>query len=212
MKYLKTINELKKETYMSAADKLNKLGGKHIERSKNLIEWVNEKEKDRIYKMNQIFDYDRSKKKQKENEEVEYRLVFISNFLRDYMLNNEDDGDVKCLYFGFMFEPLYPEKHDLEENNADLFTIAIYIDKVNNKLTPTGEYLIEPSFYNKAILFSNRKDAVRFKKNVFNVEFFRENCDDFEFIEELFYEYGSKDNFDKIFEVLNSIKINNLWS
>lgn len=124
MKHIKTINELLKSTYLSAA---RQLGNKHGKRSKELIDWAaksgQDVTQDRIYPHRFLFDG---------SFEGEYY------FITSYSLISETETSNKFLRFNIHMNSNWGSKED--------FTLIFRILEVSKKLE---FYYKSDSFENK---------------------------------------------------------------
>jgi hypothetical protein len=217
MKHLLRINELNRETYVSAAEKLRKKGGVHKERGQNILDWANmpgivtlDKFKVKLYQVEgkRGIDYVDSLKKGQVaiSDETEAKLKYIAS----WDILGLEEGEFKIeeiggLTLGFAFE--------YGEGPITLFTISTPVRLENDILIVEGDAQIQEEFYTYPVLFSNRKDAFRFKKIVLNEEFLLRNCEEFEKIKELFFLHSrGPEEYKKFLNGITSISVNDLFS
>lgn len=217
MKHLLRINELNKETYLSAAEKLRNKGGSHKKRAQDLTDWAMSRDivtldkfKVKLYQVEGkrgIDHVDTLKKGQVAiSDETEAKLKYIAS----WDILGLEDGEFKIeeiggLTLGFAFE--------YGEGPITLFTIATPVRLENDILIVEGDAQIQEEFYTNPVLFSNRKDALRFKKIILNEEFLLKNCEEFEKIKELFFLHSrGPEEYLKFLNGITSISVNDLFS
>lgn len=217
MKHLLRINELNKETYISAAEKLRNKGGVHKKRAESLSDWAYmpgivtlDKFKVKLYQVEGkrgIDHVDSLKKGQVTiSDETEAKFKYINCW--DIVGLEEGEfkiEEIEALTLGFTFE--------YGEGPITLFTISTPVRLENDILIVKGDAQIREEFYTNSVLFSNRKDALRFKKIILNEEFLLKNSEEFEKMHELFFLHSKgPEEYQKFLNGITSISVNDLFN
>jgi hypothetical protein len=185
-KYLSTNEELKPQTYISAADKLTKLG--HIKRPEQLKAWaetIKQREIDAKHKM----ALEQAKKLGRS--EIRFancyiQLYFNSDYYLSEMLPEWLDGERNTLWSQIMFGVHPVSEEDLEvlnwfsgdikdytnRMNGIIWLQDVYINLTNQyckdengvklPMVSTGSVSIESSEFSE-VYFANRREAIKFR-------------------------------------------------
>lgn len=233
MKILK-VNELHSDVYKSAGNKLrgNKyFGDKPKERGFELIKWGTSKEKipgefwvtklshKRLYEAwiipeayigNPFVDISDIRKKSK----VFFREQLLYPVNDRTELYEKEIGTIQLFFYAFEFDPI---SYDDYSNSRIKISLTFYIS-----IYPDGKEKIEVTSYIDDVnfIFSNRADAVRFKKEIPKIDWIRHlelNEDSYYFKEgdaentkDLIYEYSLLSMIPKEFEK-NHLSVNKFW-
>ena len=149
MKHIKTINELLKSTYLSAAQQLR---NKHGKRSKELIDWAaksgQDVTQDRIYPHRFLFDGS-----------FEGEYYFITSY-SSKVDTQTPSSTLKVLYFNINMSSNWGSKED--------FTLIFRILEVSKKL----------EFYYKSDSFENKDSKIGRQNANHIMKFFKECWED----------------------------------
>lgn len=183
MKYLKKFNEeLKSSTYKRAADQLKRLG--HKRRSNELENWSKEvkireddkKAKELISKLSPVGEFEMDILDNKNNKlftsKFYINLYFSSDLFIDMYYDYVRDSENYNNGFGFSFDiclvPASDDEKSLEfkqmfKDSSWLGSYYISSFYINDDINNGNNYDITP-IENDDSLFSNRKEAFKFKK------------------------------------------------
>lgn len=214
MKHLLRIDELKKSTYLSAAEKLGKRGGIHKERARNIIDYVNSPDVQTLdkfkFKLYQEIMGSLSGNQSRTSKEIEISAKMRQVYCMDIELLDAGEfelEEIQQLTISFQFD------FDNYEKNIVPFCFAIPVKLENDILKTKGKSEITEDYFGGVVLFSNRKDAVRFKKEILNEDSLMRNCPEFEKIRELFMMYSEgSEEYVKFVKAITSISVNDLYS
>lgn len=189
MRYLRKFNEeLKSSTYKKAADQLKKLG--HIRRSTELENWSKEVEireenknvKELISKLSPIGKFEMDILDQKNeiafNSEFYVNLYFNSDLFidmyDDYLRYPESRNNGISFSFDICLVPANDDEKSLEfkkmfkySSSLGCYCISGFYLILNDDINNVSNYGITPIYNDNTFdntLFSNRKEALKFKK------------------------------------------------
>lgn len=217
--------ELKPSTYMDAASKLKKMSGKHLQRATELEKWA------KIIRYKNLETFQLNGKIFKFQYQSDYSYVTsldadvsitvkqgpIDCYLRHIDFESDSDLNHKpdCIWFQFFFIEkessiifhAFSFEIDLKwgkDEEGDIFTVDNI--KVIFGLNENDD----------KILFSNRKDAYRFRKDVLNKKAIKDNLkgefyDHYNKLVEFFQSYSTAKEFDSLLDKISNININQLW-
>jgi hypothetical protein len=215
MKHLLRIDELKKSTYLSAAERLRQKGGKHKERARNLVDYANSPDVQTLDKFSfklyeqggNLFAGSGPKRGSQEKEVMaKMRQIYCMDIelldLKEFELE-----DIEQLTISFQFD------FDNYETNIVPFALQVRVKLEGEILKTKGKAEIVEEYFGGVALFSNRRDASRFKRMILNEDFLMDNCPEFDRIRELYmmYSTGSAEYL-KFVNAITSISVNDLWS
>jgi hypothetical protein len=214
MRHLLTINELKKETYLSAANKLREKGGKHKQRARDLMDYANSPAVQTLDKFNfklyKTKDNDLRALPIKGSIEIESPAKMRQIYCMDIELLDIGEftlEEIQYLSISFQFD------FDDYETNIVPFSLQIPVKLEGEILKTKGKAEIVEDYFGTPSLFSNRRDASRFKRMILNEDFLMDNCPEFDKIRELFFENSTdKSEYNKFVDAITSISVNDLWS
>lgn len=215
MKHLLRIDELKKSTYLSAAERLRQKGGKHKERARNLMDYANSPDVQTLDKFGfklyeqagNLFAGSGPKRGTQEKEVMaKMRQIYCMDIelldLKEFELE-----DTEQLTISFQFD------FDDYETNIVPFALQVPVKLEGEILKTKGKAEIVEDYFGGAALFSNRRDASRFKRIILNEDFLMKNCPEFERIRELYMMYSTgSEEYLKFVNALTSIPVNDFWS
>ena len=232
MIYLKLFEELKYDTYQSAASKLKKLG--HKERADKLNYW-SMVSNNRDISFNMAFDISERIENHWKTKKP-YSYPNIKPFDKETSEKILKEGPFKCYFTGGMVTD--PLEQVSEENITEIDSIGICCfftcEEYSESFLPffigvkiewnlddkTFKISDEPiSFeagdindYQKPLRFSDRSSAVSFKNTILTREILSKKFDFYKEIDEFFKEYSDGIEWAKFFDKIKSISINQLFT
>lgn len=216
--------ELDKKTYQSAAFKLKKL--KHYDRANRLSNWSLIKDSIKYGKFKVKADV--YKTKYEYNNSTYIHLMPLNEKPEDSKLFKKgpvdvyigfdiamdfyyDDPEFEAIWItvfgseeelGFAYDPLFSISIPVEHNKEDgSFMVK---DEVHIEQTFTGDH-------EEKILFDNRVSANNFKKYFLNIEYFKNQTSIYNNLREFFLENSHHEDFEKVFNLISSISVNQLY-
>jgi hypothetical protein len=229
------INELKWSTYRSAAEKLKKLGGRHKDRAKDLtrhtyimggrhlglfnvncdivrklsMNYITRQHE----KMNFVVLSDR--KDAGLNEEILKQAplpVYITGSMWVNVKESFSDDDlVSCSGLDFMFFAI-PEDESIEDT-FEMFMLTIPIKWISDEQFVLSDH--PNSFFEMdlgIVKFSDRKSAIKFRNQLLSQENLKDHLDGYQNLREFFMEFSQADQWEKLFEKMKKININQLYN
>ena len=214
-----SVNELKTTTYLSAANKLKKLG--HQKRASELSFWAHNKDSYKFGTFSikadvwnnkygnfiapisdrEIYNEAKYGEKIKQEGPIDVYINFDSN--KDFYYDDPEFDAIWISVYGT----------SKEHNVTDaLFTIVFKVKHVDDgSFVLTGETFIDPTFSSQhegKILFDDRGSANRFKINFLN-ENFPKYVDG---LREIFLELSTPEEYQKMLNLLSEISVNQLYN